>query len=426
MSTLRDAHPNGSRAADSALPGATRGLLQETEPTAVATKSSPERDLPAGPDAGGQRGRWLGSIGLLAVVFALGAGLVIWKQRDLAAANAAAASQPEMPQALILATARTREHRAETTAIGTVRALRSVALRNELPGTVREVQMVSGAVVEEGALLVGFDVSVEQAELAAQEARAALAETLLERVQRALAKQAASAADVDRARAELDVARAESARTRALIEKKTLRAPFRARIGLTDVQPGQYLEAGSLLASLQGQDAQAHVDFTVTQEVAFGLSVGDRLEIEVREGRAPLVGTIVALDARVDAGTRNATVRAEIEAASAPAPGASVRVRVPVGARRPVVTVPVSALRKGPSGDHVFVVAPDEQEHLRAHVRAVESGTVIGDEVVIESGLAAGEQVAASGSFKLFEGALVAAVPDAATPAETAEAKAAR
>jgi membrane fusion protein (multidrug efflux system) len=76
-----------------------------------------------------------------------------------------------------------------------------------------------------------------------------------------------------------------------------------------------------------------------------------------------------------------------------------------------VVTVPVSALRKGPAGDHVFVVAADDQEHLRAHLRRVESGAVLGDEVVIEAGLAAGEQVAASGSFKLREGVLVTVVP---------------
>ena len=88
------------------------------------------------------------------------------------------------------------------------------------------------------------------------------------------------------------------------------------------------------------------------------------------------------------------------------------RLREDIYYRLAVVTVPVSALRKGPSGDHVFVVAQGEDESLRAHVRAVESGTVLGDEVVIESGLEAGEQVAASGSFKLREGALVAVVPD--------------
>ena len=99
--------------------------------------------------------------------------------------------------------------------------------------------------------------------------------------------------------------------------------------------------------------------------------------------------------------------------AGAPAPGASVRVHVPVGPAQTVLTVPVSALRKGPSGDHVFaIVERDGQAH--ASTRTVRSGAMLGDDVVILDGLAAGDRVAASGSFKLFEGALVQIVPEVA------------
>jgi membrane fusion protein (multidrug efflux system) len=76
------------------------------------------------------------------------------------------------------------------------------------------------------------------------------------------------------------------------------------------------------------------------------------------------------------------------------------------------VAIPVSALRKGPGGDHVFVIAPDKDGNPRAHLRKVESGTMLGDEVLVLSGLSAGEQVAASGSFKLREDVLVAVASD--------------
>jgi membrane fusion protein (multidrug efflux system) len=123
----------------------------------------------------------------------------------------------------------------------------------------------------------------------------------------------------------------------------------------------------------------------------------------------PLGAEIVAVDARVDPSTRNATVRAEIHAgAHGPAPGASVRVQIPTGAPLAASAVPVSALRKGPSGDHVFVLVQDAQGATRARQRDVVTGPVIGDDVLIAAGLAAGESVAASGSFKLHEGALVA------------------
>jgi membrane fusion protein (multidrug efflux system) len=89
------------------------------------------------------------------------------------------------------------------------------------------------------------------------------------------------------------------------------------------------------------------------------------------------------------------------------APGASVRVEVPDGPLHSAVAIPVSALRKGPSGDHVFIVAPGEKGELRAHVRPVQAGPLLGSEVLILGGLKSGEQVAATGSFKLREGVLV-------------------
>jgi membrane fusion protein, multidrug efflux system len=76
-----------------------------------------------------------------------------------------------------------------------------------------------------------------------------------------------------------------------------------------------------------------------------------------------------------------------------------------------VVAIPVSALRKGPGGDQVFVVAPDKDGRTRVHARQVASGTMVGDEIVIQSGLTAGERIAALGSFKLRDGILVA-VPE--------------
>ncbi len=101
-------------------------------------------------------------------------------------------------------------------------------------------------------------------------------------------------------------------------------------------------------------------------------------------------------------------VRAKIKDASqAPGPGASVRVRVAVGTPLMATAVPASAVRKGPAGDHVFVVVADEHGKTRARLREVQVDAMSGDEAVITKGLLPGEQVAASGSFKLREAALV-------------------
>jgi membrane fusion protein, multidrug efflux system len=361
---------------------------------------------------------WLGSTLLLLALLVIAIGLAAWKRDSLAEADAAAASQPEPTEVVTAAVATVREHLRTSTSIGTVMALRSITLRNELPGKVVQVALVPGQVVETGALLVAQDVTVEAAELKAQQAQVALSETILGRLERASKNRGASEVEVDRARAERDIALAQVARIQALIDRKTLRAPFRARIGLSDVHEGQYLDEGTELTTLQGVDDAVNVDFSVSQQVAAGLAEGDRVEVAARSEGPTTPGTIVALDSRVDPRTRNAWVRARVEGAGdAPAPGASVRVIVPVGAAQSAVAVPVTALRKGSDGAHVFVLAADEQGRLRARLRQVESGAILGDEVLVLSGLQPGEQVAAAGSFKLRDGVLVAlAEPAGATP----------
>jgi membrane fusion protein (multidrug efflux system) len=117
---------------------------------------------------------------------------------------------------------------------------------------------------------------------------------------------------------------------------------------------------------------------------------------------------IVAIDARVDPATRNAMVRAKVDGREgAPVPGSSVRVQVPVGKPQLAVALPASALRKGPEGDHVFVLVDDEKGNTRAQTRPVRVDAMTGNEVVIGEGVKVGERVAASGSFKLRDAALV-------------------
>ncbi len=362
---------------------------------------------------------WIISLVLIGGLAAGAVGLAAWKRADIKKSMEAAAAMPEPMESITTEPAAEADYRSSTVAVGTVLALRSVTLRNELAGTVVKTELTPGKTVEEGTVLVALDISVEQAELQAQEAQVALAETTLDRVQRLSTQDAVPVVDLDRAKAERDVALAQVARTKAVMARKTIRAPFRARLGLSDVHPGQYLEEGSQLTTLQGVDDAAHVDFTVTQLVSSALKEGDKVEVLPGGDRPPVVAEIVALDSRVDPRSRSAMVRARItDAADAPRPGSSVRVRVPVGGMRKVVTVPVSALRRGPEGDHVFVIGNDAQGKPRSQQRIVKSGAMNGDVIVIESGLKPGEVVAAAGSFKLREGALVAAAPAAGNPGE--------
>lgn len=342
---------------------------------------------------------------LFAVLAVAGFFVFSAKMGKIAAAQAAAAQQPEHSETVTGAAAHTRAYARTTTAIGTARSLRSITLRNELPGTVRKVQLETGKVVAKDDVLVELDVRVETAELAALEAESRLTESMLARMEQAQKSQGASAADVDRARAERDKAIANVERTKALIERKIVRAPFPAKVGMVDLHEGQYLEPGTQITTLQGVEDSIHVDFSVTQEVAALL--GNGVEIDVAFGAREAKAKIVAIDARVESQTRSTTVRALLTGQPLPQPGSSLRVRVPVEAPHDVVVVPVSALRRSPGGDTVFVLQKGENGAMRAATRRVNAGTVLGDEVVIREGLTAGELVAAAGSFKLYEGVLV-------------------
>ena len=195
---------------------------------------------------------------------------------------------------------------------------------------------------------------------------------------------------------------------KAVIARKVIRAPFRARIGISDVHPGQYLDQGTELTTLQGVGEEVNIDFAVAQRVADGLRVGDAVQVITGENAQPLAARIVALDSRVDPQTRNATVRARLnDGAAVVAPGASVRVILPYGAPTTAIAIPASALRKGPAGDHVFVVVPDSTGKPRAQSRPVQMAGLVGDTVLVTAGLKPGEPVAASGSFKLRDGLLV-------------------
>ncbi len=162
---------------------------------------------------------------------------------------------------------------------------------------------------------------------------------------------------------------------------------------------------------MQGVDESTYVDFAVAQQVAAGLRAGDKVQV-LTASADPVVATILAtMRGSIRRRATRPFGRRLSDAKLAPPPGASVRVQVPAGVARLAVAIPASALRKGPGGDFVFVVAQDQDSKPRAQQRPVQVEALVGDEVVIRDGLAVGEQVATSGSFKLRDAVLVAVIP---------------
>jgi membrane fusion protein (multidrug efflux system) len=339
-------------------------------------------------------------------------GLGYYKYVQITAAIAAAEAFPEPREAVEAVRVRRGEWSASTRAVGTVVALRQVEIRNELAGTVVEMGFASGDIVEAGQVLVRLDTSQERAALAAAQAEARLAQVVFDRRDRLRSSDAVSALDLDRAREELAAATARVANLEAGIAKKTLVAPFRARVGLTDLQPGAYLDEGTRIGTLQGVDRDAFVDFALPQDMAAAIRPG--VAVSLAGSQLPdgsVAAEIVAEDASVDATNRAVRFRAIARGLGEKLrPGAFVDVVAVTAPPRPALLVPLTAVRRAPYGDHVFVLV-NEDGQSRARQRVVQTGPVQGTDIVITDGLAEGELIAGAGSFKLREGLLVQTDP---------------
>ena len=350
----------------------------------------------------------------------IASGLGYYKYGEIQSAIAAAESSPEPQEAVTAVRVRQGEWTATARAIGAVVALRQVEIRNELDGTITEVGFASGDIVEAGQVLVRFDTRQEQASLSAAQAEARLAKLTFERRQRLRLKQTISAQDLDKAREEFAAASARVLTLEVGIKKKSILAPFRARVGLTDLQPGAYLDVGSPVAMLQGVDADAFVDFSLPQDSASAIRPGASVTLlgpQIPENST--TARIVAEDASVDGSNRALRFRALANGlGDVLRPGTFVDVIVVTAPPQPALFVPLTAVRRSTFGQHVYLLV-EEQGQLRARQRVVETGPVQGDEIVVLDGLNEDDLIAAAGSFKLREGLLVqiggASAPDEQT-----------
>jgi membrane fusion protein (multidrug efflux system) len=345
-------------------------------------------------------------IGAVVLTAGVAGGLGYWKWKGIQKAIRAG-PPPEFPEAVVIATAEMRPYQRTFQAVGTIQAIRHITVATEVSGKVTHVGYESGQTIEEGAVILRLDTSTEEADLRAAEALVRLNQATLDRYEQVSAN-AISKQEVDRVRAELDQSRARVEQLKTMIAKKEIRAPFAGKLGMRDVQPGQYLAQGETITTLQGTSDEVYVDFSVPQLQAAGIPVGGTVSVMLAGGE--VAARVIASDPRIDMTTRNARVRAIMPSMQGRlSPGMFVDVRIPLGAAEEVLTIPPTAVRYAPFGSYTFVVEPDPKDAkaLRAHQRFIKSAGSTGGRVIILDGLKAGERVAADGAFKLHEGSLV-------------------
>jgi membrane fusion protein (multidrug efflux system) len=348
---------------------------------------------------------------LLAVAVLITAlGAIKFQQIQTAIAEGAA-FQPPL-EAVTTVIAGQERWDATLAAIGTVNAVHGVTVSADLPGIVEQIVFESGKTVSQGSILARLDTRQEQAQLKAAEAQLELARLQLERMRGLRGKGVTSQAEFDSAAAEYTQAEARVGEIRATIDRKMIRAPFSGLLGIRQVDLGQYLNPGDPVVPLQSLHP-IYVDFAVPQQQVGSLRGG--IEIRVfAEGLADggVVGKVTAVDSIVDPATRNVQIQATLDNRDgALRPGMFVEVRAALGAGRPVITLPASAISYAPYGDSVFIVedleGPDGTRYRGVRQQFVQLNGSRGDQVAVIEGIEPGAEVVTSGTFKLRNGAAV-------------------
>ncbi len=344
----------------------------------------------------------------LTIVAALG--FVKFKQIESAIAQGAAYQPP--PEAVTTIVAAGEEWPSTLRAIGTVAAVRGVTVSADLPGVVDRIAFESGLPVREGDVLAVLDTRQERAQLAAAEAQRDLARVNFDRMEGLLNERVVSRAEFDRATADERQGKARVGEITAMIERKTIRAPFAGVLGIRHVNLGQYLSGGDALVTLQTLNP-VYVNFGVPQQAMAQVRAGRAVRVTTDDrDKVDLAGRITAIDSVVDESTRNVQAQATLaNVAGRLRPGMFVQTEVTVGSPSAVIALPASAISYTPYGNSVFVVSDlkDQRGKIYRGVRQqfVKLGASRGDQIAVVSGVKAGDEVVTSGVFKLRNGAAV-------------------
>jgi membrane fusion protein, multidrug efflux system len=359
---------------------------------------------------------------VLLLVVLLGGGFALHIQKLVAA------SPRPGPQTVTAARVEALEWQPQVGAIGTMVAVRGVDVTTEIAGLVRSIGFKSGQEVKAGTVLVQLNADSDIAQLRSLQAAADLSGTTLARDKEQLAVEAIAQAQVDSDESDLKSRRALVAQQQATIAKKTIVAPFSGRLGITTVNPGQYLNPGDKIVTLQTIDP-IYIDFYLPQKQVGGLMLGQVVNVATDSYPGTnFPGRLTAINSKVDPATRNVLIEATLPNAKRQLlPGMFANVAVEIGEKKRYLTLPQTAITYNPYGSTVFIVRPKSEVEAEARAASgavsgatapapaasaagdslvaqqvfVTTGETRGDQVAVLKGLKEGQLVVTSGQVKL-------------------------
>jgi membrane fusion protein, multidrug efflux system len=301
----------------------------------------------------------------------------------------------------------------EVEAVCTLSAVRGVDVASEVSGLVSAIYFKSGDQAKEGQPLVQLNAEPDVAQLHSLEAAAELSSTILERDKKQFEAQAISQAALDTDEADLKSRRALVAQQTGVVAKKTIRAPLAGKLGITAVNPGQYINSGDKIVTLQALD-WIYVDFFLPQQNLSVISLGQKVTIasDIYPDHT-FEGKITSINPKVDPATRNVQIQATIRNNKRELyPGMYATAKVLAGEAQNYLTLPSTAVTFNPYGETVYIVQeggkkPDGKPALTVKETFVTVGPLRGDQIAVLKGVKEGDTVVTSGQLKLRSGAAV-------------------
>ncbi|SDT36351.1 efflux RND transporter periplasmic adaptor subunit [Pseudomonas prosekii] len=334
-------------------------------------------------------------------------------------------SKPKPPISVAVATVAEQPWQMRLPTVGTLKALQGVNLSLEIAGTVKDLMFESGQKVKAGQPLLQLDSAVESALLETAQADLGLAQLDFGRGSQLVDSRAISKGEFDRLSAQLQKNKATVNQLKASLAKKRIVAPFSGTIGIRQVDVGDYLASGTMIATLQDLSS-LYVDFFLPEQSVPKIALGQPVQVIVSAYPSEnFAGTISAINPKVENSTRNILVRATLanpDGKLLPGMFASLQVLLPDP--QPHIVVPESAITYTLYGNSLYVVGQKKAEDgsvekddqgqpiLIAERRFIETGERRDGWVMINKGVQTGEQVVTAGQLKLDNGAHIAISDD--------------
>ncbi|PHP21328.1 efflux transporter periplasmic adaptor subunit [Sphingobium sp. IP1] len=330
----------------------------------------------------------------------------------------ASQAQAWQPQAVPVAAmvVQSRDIPAALEAVGSLRAVREVTLSPEIAGRVSAIHFEAGQPVGAGALLVQLFDGPELADRRAAQAKAAFAGLQVARSQELAPTGAEPRETLEQRRADRDQAAAAVQQIDARLVQKQVRAPFAGILGIRQVNLGQYLNPGDAVATLTALDS-LFVDFALPQQELSRLQPGATVIVtsDAWPGRR-FTAKVNAIEPKIGADTRNVTVQALLgNGDRALRPGMYVTAALELPVQQGALLVPATAIQTSAQGDSIIVIrGSNARLGGKAEIVPVQTGRRVGNDVVVTSGLRAGDVIVTEGQLRVQPGAevkVVGAIP---------------